>query len=177
MVCIARKTLYSHFYFVCTHTKYMVSGDCTPGVCTARIFQVHTAPGCFHTDQHVNSSTFGMINCASTLCMFSVLSQILLEILTGLPSYDSERNPNDLVHLYVYTYTCSAYCHLYLQISYTELYLSNTESTASAPNIIHIADATAGRWPTKSIHDLCNIARQCLETKQFNRASIEQVRS
>ncbi|XP_065888149.1 interleukin-1 receptor-associated kinase 4-like [Dysidea avara] len=81
---------------------------------------------------------------------------ILLEILTGLPSYDSERNPNDL-------------------ISYTELYLSNTESTASAPNIIHIADATAGRWPTKSIHDLCNIARQCLETKQFNRASIEQI--
>ena len=35
VVCIARKTLYSRVYFVCTHTKYMVSGDCTPGVCTA----------------------------------------------------------------------------------------------------------------------------------------------
>ena len=32
VVCIARKTLYSRVYFVCTHTKYMVSGDCTPGV-------------------------------------------------------------------------------------------------------------------------------------------------
>ena len=53
MVCIARKTLYSHVYFVCTHTKYMVSGGCTAGVCTAQICRVHTAPGCFHTNQHV----------------------------------------------------------------------------------------------------------------------------
>ena len=54
VVCIARKTLYSRVYFVCTHTKYMVSGDCTPGVCTARVCRVHTAPGYFHTNQHVN---------------------------------------------------------------------------------------------------------------------------
>ena len=53
-MCIASKTLYSHVYFVCTHTKYMVSGDCIPGVCTARICRVNTALGCFHTNQHVN---------------------------------------------------------------------------------------------------------------------------
>ena len=29
VVCIARKKLYSHVYFVCTHAKYMVSGDST----------------------------------------------------------------------------------------------------------------------------------------------------
>ena len=45
VVCIARKTLYSCVYFVCTHTKYMVSGDCTLGVCTAQIYRVHTARG------------------------------------------------------------------------------------------------------------------------------------
>ena len=58
VVCIARKTLYnSHVYFVCTHTKYMISGDCTPGMYTARIRQVHIAPGCCHTNQHVNHAT------------------------------------------------------------------------------------------------------------------------
>ena len=54
VVCIASKTLHSRVYFVCTHTKYMVSGDCIPGVCTARVCRVHTTPGCFHTNQHVN---------------------------------------------------------------------------------------------------------------------------
>ena len=34
----------------------MVSDDCTPGVCTDRICRVHTALGCFHTNQHVNST-------------------------------------------------------------------------------------------------------------------------
>ena len=45
-MCIARKTLYSRVYFVCTHTKYMVSGDCTPGVCTAQICQVGNRTRC-----------------------------------------------------------------------------------------------------------------------------------
>ena len=45
VVCIVRKVLYSHVYFVCMYIKYMVSGDCILGVCTARICRVHTAQG------------------------------------------------------------------------------------------------------------------------------------
>ncbi|XP_065882671.1 interleukin-1 receptor-associated kinase 4-like [Dysidea avara] len=80
---------------------------------------------------------------------------ILLEIITGKPSYDASRDPNDL-------------------ISYMDPYISN-KAIDSTYSIINQVDLTSGRWPTKSIYNLCDIARQCLEVKQRERATIEKI--
>ncbi|XP_065920789.1 uncharacterized protein [Dysidea avara] len=80
---------------------------------------------------------------------------ILLEIITGKPSYDSERNPNDL-------------------ITYMDPYISNTV-IGSKYDIMTTVDKTCGRWPPKSIHDLCGVVRRCLKDKPMERATIEDI--
>jgi len=54
-------------------------------------------------------------------------------------------------------------------------YISN-KAIDSTYSIMTQVDLTSGRWPSKSIHNLCDIARRCLEVKQRERATIEDVR-
>lgn len=80
---------------------------------------------------------------------------ILLEIITGLPSYDSDRDPTDL-------------------ISYMEPYIAENKA-GTLYNIMTKVDATSGRWPSSSINGLSKIVRKCLEPKYTERTTIEEI--
>lgn len=80
---------------------------------------------------------------------------ILLEIMTGMASYDSERYPNDL-------------------ITYMEPYITEKKA-GTMHHILTQVDPTSGRWPASSIDGLCKIARKCLEPKHNDRAKIEEI--
>ena len=55
-------------------------------------------------------------------------------------------------------------------------YISNTV-IGSKYDIMTTVDKTCGRWPPKSIHDLCGVVRRCLKDKPMERATIEDVSS
>ena len=84
MVCIARKTLYSRVYLVCTHTKYMVSGDCTRG-CALLKYAECTLP------QGV-STPISMLNDSYTLACSIILHD-------SRPEY-SHHNDHHIVNRY-----------------------------------------------------------------------------
>lgn len=78
--------------------------------------------------------------------------QILLEILTGLPSYDSRRAPKDLV-----------------------TYLEQVMDKGDPAVLCLKVDVHAGDWPSDSFVKLFNIAKGCVESSMVPRPEMNKV--
>lgn len=95
--------------------------------------------------------------------------QILLELISGLPSFDPHRNPKDLVSQLV-TW-CSWHDYLSPQITYME-----KDMDTDIPQILCTKiDEHAGAWPSESFVSLFRTARKCVEPKMHLRPEVHEV--
>ena len=95
--------------------------------------------------------------------------QILLELLTGLPSFDPHRHPKDLVSPLV----TKCFWHDYISPQVTYL---KKDMDMDIPQILCTKfDEHAGDWPGQSFISLFRTARKCVEPKIHLRPEVHEV--
>lgn len=97
---------------------------------------------------------------------------VLLELITGLPPVDYDRNGNDIVSTLsvVNIFTRS----LFLQVTYVQDYLEDEGDITS------LLDPKAGTWEKNGInygHELYEIALKCLQERKNVRPTMVDVKS